>query len=258
MENNNFYKTIKSTVYLLVFVVIMGCDSENAIDCFQKTGSIISSEISLESFSKITVFDGISLEISQGDTQKVTIETGENLLNDIDFSVEDGRLSITNNNGCNLLRSYGTTKVFITAPAISEIRSSTGLPIVSKGILKYGSLSLLSESFGVPEADTTSGSFILEIENTQVSIVSNGVAYFELKGTTSKLNINIASGDSRVDAHLLEADEVSVNHRGSNDLLVNPKNKISGTISSTGDVLSYGNPNTIEVQELFKGKLILK
>ena len=63
-------------------------------------------------FSKITVFEKISLIIKQGETQKVEIETGEYLLNDIAAEVQDDRLILRNGNGCNFFREYGLTKVY--------------------------------------------------------------------------------------------------------------------------------------------------
>ena len=68
----------------------------------------------------------------------------------------------------------------------------------------------------------------------------------------------VAAGDSRTEASELQAQSVTVNHRGSNDILVNPVQSISGTIRGTGDVISYNRPETITVEELYKGELIFR
>ena len=47
------------------------------------------------SFNKITVFSRVELIIKQEATQKVIVETGEYLLNDIEVKVENNRLLIT-------------------------------------------------------------------------------------------------------------------------------------------------------------------
>jgi hypothetical protein len=39
-------------------------------------------------------------------------------------------------------------------------------------------------------------------------------------------------------------------------MLVNPQNKIEGTIFSIGDVISFNVPKIINVKELFTGHLI--
>lgn len=238
--------------------IFISCNSENAGDCFQKAGKIVREEVSMPDFSKITVFENVGLVIKQGEVQKVEIETGEFLRNDVTAIVEEGRLVLRNENSCNYVRDYGLTKVYVTSPNVSEIRSSTGLLIESDGILTFPSLNLLSESFSNPNADTTDGHFNLELENNSVSIVSNGLAYFQLKGSTGRLAVNLAAGDSRIEAEGLMAERISINHRASNDVLVNPQQAINGIIRGTGDVISYNRPSEVEVEELYRGKLIFK
>ncbi|MEH6514999.1 MAG: DUF2807 domain-containing protein, partial [Maribacter arcticus] len=141
-------------------------------------------------------------------------------------------------------------------PNLTEIRSSTGFPIRSEGVLSFDRLNLLSESFSNPEAETTDGEFNLDLDVTSLSITVNGIAYFNLRGNVENLNINIAAGDSRIEAEELVAQNVNINHRGSNDVLIKPQLKISGVLRGTGDVLSYTRPAEIDVQELYNGRLI--
>lgn len=245
------------TLFVIVLSVIStSCNSENASDCFQDTGEIGKGEVAVPEFSKITVFENVALVVKQGPTQKVEIETGENLRNEVDAVVKDGRLILTDTNDCNYVREYGTTVVYVTTPNLTEIRSSTGFPIQSDGVLNYENLSLLSESFSSPEAETTDGEFNLNLEVTSLSITVNGIAYFKLKGTTENLEIIIAAGDSRIEAEELVAQKVNLNHRGSNDILVNPQVRLSGVLRGTGDVLSYTRPTEVEVDQVYNGRLI--
>ncbi|MFX0557444.1 head GIN domain-containing protein [Maribacter sp. CXY002] len=237
---------------------LLGCNSENASDCFQNSGVLVREEISLPTFTKITVFEKVVLVLKQGDSQKVEIETGEFLINEVSAEVEGDRLILRNENGCNLFRDYGVTTVYITSPNINEIRSSTGFPIKSESVLSYPQLSLYSESFTVPESETTDGEFDLEVNASNISITVNGIAYFKLKGAVENLNINIAAGDSRIEAQNLIAENINLNHRGTNDILVNPQTSITGVIRGTGDVISLNRPGTINVEELFTGRLIFQ
>ena len=239
-------------------LLLTSCNGDNTPDCFQNAGNIVQKEVSLPQFSKITVFEKIELVLKQGDHQKVTIETGEFLIDEVSVKVEGDRLLLYNQNGCNLFREYGITKVYVTAPNLSEIRSSTGRPIWSEGLLQYPDLSLLSESFAEPEAETTDGSFDLQLDAQTITITTNGIAYFKLGGTVENLQIAVAAGDSRIEAENLSAANVSINHRGSNDILVNPQESLSGVIRGTGDVISHTRPSNIEVEELFSGRLIFK
>ena len=124
--------------------------------------------------------------------------------------------------------------------------------------MNYPSLSLLSESYGEPEAETTDGEFYIEVNNTSVNIVSNGIAFFNVSGITENLNVVFAAGDSRLHAESLFAKKITINHRGTNDMLVNPQESLTGKIVGTGDVISYATPVNVEVEQLYKGKLIYR
>jgi len=146
----------------------------------------------------------------------------------------------------------------VTSPNITEIRSSTGLPISSDGVLDYPNVSLISESYTNPETATTDGSFDLELNSATVNIVVNGIAFFKLRGNTNNFNVTVAAGDSRIEAEELVANSVSINHRGTNDVYVNPQQRITGVIRGTGDVICVYRPAEIDVQELYNGKLIFQ
>jgi len=253
-----FIQKIKMFCILGGLGALAACNSENAPDCFQSAGDLRRLEVQLPTFTNITVFENLNLVLKQGDEQKVELESGEFLLNDISAQVEGDRLVLRNENGCNLFRDYGLSTVYVTAPNIEEVRSSTGLLISSDGALNYPNLALISESFTEPEAETTDGSFDLELANERVSIVVNGIAYFQLRGVTENLVITIAAGDSRIEAEDLRATNVSLNHRGTNDILTNPQGQISGVIRGYGDVISFNRPETVEVEELFEGRLIFR
>lgn len=247
-----------SPILVLCSILILGCNSENAPDCLQNAGDIIREEVTLPNFSKITVFENINMVIKQGDIQKVEIETGEFLQEEVTATLEGDRLLLRNENGCNFFREYGLTTVYVTSPNISEIRSSTGFPIRSDGILAYPSLTLLSESFVNPETETTDGEFDLEVDSENVSVATNGIAYFRLRGAVQNLNLNIAAGDSRIEAENLIAENIALNHRGSNDMLINPQLSLTGVIRGTGDVISFNRPTEVAMEEIFNGRLIFQ
>lgn len=247
---------MKKGILAYCFLLLVACNGDKVPDCFQNAGDLVREAIELPEFTRITVFENVSLVLKQGTDQLVEIETGEFLKNEVSANVEGDRLILRNENECNFVRDYGLTTIYITSPNIEEIRSSTGLLISSDGILNYPNLSLLSESFSEPEAETTDGSFDLEINSDSVSVLVNGIAYFQLRGNTNTLDIFIAAGDPRIEAKDLVAQNVSINHRGSNDVFVNPQQRISGVIRGYGDVISSNRPPEIEVEELFNGRLI--
>lgn len=262
LTKGNGYRAANRVGCLLLcwvsLVFLMACNTENAPDCLQNAGDIARKEIIVPDFTKITVFEKIELILIEGDAQKVELETGEYLFEEVRLDVEDGRLLLRNDNGCNLFRDYGLTKVYVTSPNITEVRSSTGLTVRSEGVLGYPTFSLISESFINPESETTDGEFDLDLNMQSLNLVVNGIAYFQLRGAVENFSIVVAAGDSRVEAENLIAQNVVINHRGTNDVLVNPQTKLSGVIRGTGDVLSFHRPDEVNVEILYKGRLIFR
>ncbi len=253
-----WYPALKKMLLVVVTVIFFGCNSDKAPDCLQNAGNLVRGEVSVPDFTKITVFENVSLVLKQGDVQKVEVATGEFLRDEVTATVEGDRLLLRDTNDCNYFRNYGLTTVYITSPNIEEIRSSSGWAVTSEGVLAYERLTLISESFNNPESETTDGEFDLEVDSQIVSVVVNGIAYFKLKGNTGNLNLTIAAGDSRIEAESLIAQRVNLNHRGSNDMFVNPIRAISGTIRGSGDVVSFNRPDSVAVEELYMGRLVFR
>lgn len=247
-------KTPVRTLFF-AFLLLAGC-GKNAPDCLQSSGDIVQEELALPAFEKITVFENIRLVLRYGTEQRVVLETGKNLRPDVTALVEEGTLELRDQNNCNFFRAYGRTTFYVTTPDLQVLRSSTGWPVESEGVLPFTALSLVSESFNDPEAATTDGSFDLELDTDRLSVVANGIAYFRLRGQTESLSITVAAGDARIEAEELLAGTVQLNHRGSNEILVNPTRRIEGVIRGYGDVLSFNRPQEVAVEETFRGRLI--
>lgn len=236
---------------------MIACNSEDAGDCFQTTGAIIQQEVLLSNFNKILVNRDIELIVKEGPEQKVIIETGKNLLNDVEAVVADGRLTLTDNNSCNYVRGYGITKVYVTSPNITEIRSSTQYDVRSDGFLTYSDLTILSEDFNAPDSFTI-GNFYLQLNNNAFNVVFNNISNCYIYGNTNNLNITFASGGSRFEGENLIAQNVSLWNRSSNDMILNPQQSINGLISGTGNVICVNQPPIVNVEERYKGRLIFK
>lgn len=248
---------MKKIIYICCFLVLGSCDSEKSNDCFQKAGTIVQKEVEVPSFQKIVVHERIELIITQGNTQKVVIESGKNLLPEISVEVIDNELILTNNNNCNFVRPYDLTKVYITAPILTAIRNASEQPVSSNGVLTYPSIYL--ESLGEKKEFLSVGDWHLTIENENITVFGNGLAVFYLQGKTNKLNITFSDGDTRFEGSNLKAKNISVYQVSSNDMLVYPIESLKGTIHSTGNVISYNKPPIVMVDVLNNyGKLIFK
>ncbi|MFB9053440.1 head GIN domain-containing protein [Formosa undariae] len=245
---------MKNILALLIVLCVCSCDSESANDCFQTTGTSISRTIDIDAFDKILVNRNIELTLIQGPELKAVIETGENLINDVEVKVVNGELQLTDNNTCNLFRDYDPTKITITAPTFYQIRSSTQFDIKSEGFLTLEKLILLSEDYNNPEGFTV-GDFRLQLDVEELEVVSNNISVFYISGTTNKLSVGFYAGGGRFEGANLIANSVTIFHRGSNDMIVNPQESLTGELVSTGDLISKNRPETIGVDAKFKGQL---
>jgi len=248
---------MKKLLYiLLVLTITSGCDSEDAPDCFKTAGSIIQEEMTLPSFDKILIYEGVELLIKEGATQQVILESGTNLIENVIVEVANNQLIVKDNNNCNLVRDYGLTKIIVTSPNIVEIRNSSEQAVRSEGTLTYPTLRLLSEDH--QSSFLNIGDFYIKIENTNLSITANGISNFYINGQTTNLNVGFFAGDSRFEGKNLMATNVNITHKSSNDMLVNPQNKIEGNIFSLGDVRAFNQPAIVDVTEHYHGRLIFE
>ena len=246
-------------IFLLV-ILFSGCNSENAWDCFQSTGDIVEQEYDLDAFKKIIVWDRVHLYVSDGPEQKVVVQTGSNLLNEIRVRVEDSILKVSDRNSCNYTRGYDVTKVFVTYNRDSlEIRNSSGLPVDGIGPIRFKKLVLVSEDRSQEDAFHIDGDFRFNnLDVVQLGVEANGLSKFYLKGKTNTAHIGFFNGDCRFEGAELEANYVYLFHRSTNDMIINPKFLIQGTITSLGDVISVNHPAQVNVEELYTGKLIFE
>lgn len=244
---------MKKIIYLLVFLVF-ACNSEDANDCFQTSGSIIQQEVDVVDFERILVNRDIELIITEAPEYKVTIETGENLINDVKAEVVGDRLVLTDDNTCNYVRDYGITKIYVEAPNLTEIRTSSQYEISSNGVITYPSLTLFSEDFN-EASDFTVGDFRLSINSENLRITSNNISSFYIDGEVETLFVGFFSGSGRFEGENLIAQNVEVNHRGSNDMVVNPQASLTGILRGTGNVISVNEPPIVEVERVYTGQL---
>lgn len=243
---------MKFYIYLIFSILILGC-SEEGPDCFRKQGNQTTQQIDVENFSKINVSDGIELIVSESDDQIIRLTAGENLINDIEFKVVDGELFIQDLNGCEILRNTSIAKVHISTPVLEKIYSSSQFSIRSEGVLHFPDLTLDS---GIIVEDSPASVFEIEVENESITINDNISSVFKIKGNTNLLTVNFWGSNGRLEAENLHAREILVFQRSTNDMIVFPVDKISGTIYSTGNLVLKNVPPIVEIQQLYTGHVV--
>ncbi|MCX2838042.1 DUF2807 domain-containing protein [Salinimicrobium sp. MT39] len=252
---------LKKSLPILPFLslmLFMACNTEDAPDCFQTAGSMIEKEFQVEPFEELIVYEDIELFIEQGEEHKVVVQTGENLMNEISAEVIDGRLILRNGNGCNFVRDYNLTSIYVTVPNLTWLQNAGNRMIRSVGELHFPDIWLRSLNQEDAKGVYTVGDFDLHLVSDYVRVTGDDFSNFFLRGETNYLNLYIANGDGRVEAQELTAGTIEIQHRGTNKLFVNPQQVLKGEIRSTGDVISVNRPPVVEIESFYTGKLIFK
>lgn len=249
-------RNLPLSLAMSLLIILTSCNSEDATDCLQTDGEAITRSITLPEFTRVRIDNDVSIEITQGDTQSITVETRANLWNDLAFKVEDDTFIAQNNNDCNLLREFKQTTVKLTIPNLVFIKNNSIGEVRSSGTLNFPVLRLESvTTIGLPSVNK-SGDFILDIDCDSFFVLANGNSDFYITGNSQEATINFSDEFPLFDGGELIVQDLIIRHAGAAPMIVNPQNSITGEIRATGDVIARTEPPIEDVVELFTGRLI--
>lgn len=240
---------MKRLIVILSLFFLISCDENQLLE---SSGAIISKEITVSTFDKINISEGIELHITDEAETKVEIIAGENIINKVTFSVIDNQLFIDAKSATKTFQSYEPVKIYISVDDLDTIYSSSQFNVYSENILNFNNFHLQSGLF----EDTASGEFHLQVDCNSLIVEDNRASFYKISGTVTDLSVAFYNGDERFEGANLIAQTVYVFQRSSNDIIVNPQQKISGIINSTGNVVLKNNPSIVDVQVLYQGQLI--
>ena len=245
----------KFSLLIVLFLALTACEKPS--DCFESSGPTITKEVAVQPFKKIKVYRGIEVVITEGSEYKVEIVAGSNFIDNVEVRQNGDQLIFKDDVSCNWVRAYGNTKILVTTPTLEEVYSKTDRNISSNGVLTFPYISFVAmDKDGDGESGVGTGDFILNVNNDYLNIANNNVSRFYLSGQTNTANFNFYFGDGRIEAQNLTAQNIIVYHRGSNDMVVNPIQSISGTMNSTGNIILKNVPPIVQVEELYQGRVI--
>lgn len=251
-------RTQPLVLLLLLILSLASCNSEDATDCLQTDGDRITRSISLPEFTALRIDNDISIEITQGDTQEITIETRANLWSDLAFFIENGTFIARNNNNCNLFRDAKQTTVKLTTPNLSFIKNNSIGEVRSVGTLNFPLLILESiTTVGLEDVNKT-GDFFLNLNCDDFRVIANGNSDFFISGNAVNASINFSDEFPLFQGGDFLIQDLSVRHVGAAPIIVNPRNSITGQIRATGDIIARFEPPIVDVEEFFTGTLIFE
>lgn len=186
-------------------------------------------------FDAITVSGGIDLYITQGITQRVTIETTADRQGDIVAEVRNGMLRIYNDSHFKWSFGRTTMKARITVPNLASIHASGGSDVYNNGYLKFDNLRL----------QASGGSDMkLDINGARLTCNASGGADLKLSGKVSYLEVEVSGGSDFI-AYDLKAIKAKINASGGSDAKVSVSGELDASANGGADIFYRGNPTRV-------------
>lgn len=194
------------------------------------SGNLKSETRSINGFTGISLSLPAYVEVRQGNTESITIETDDNLLPLIETVVEDGKLKIRALERNTNLKTKNM-KITVNAKTIDSL-SVAGSGDIRSDALKVGNLKVSIAGSGDIHLKA------LDSDALKVSISGSGD--FSAGGKSNSVEASIA-GSGDVKAEKLLANTVKVSIAGSGSAAFWAKESLKSSIAGSGDVTYYGD-----------------
>ncbi len=182
-------------------------------------------EINIAGFFNVTLVSG-----SEGN---LTLEGESNLLEYVETTVNNGRLTIKVENKQNLKTSWGNDiKITVPFRDLDEVSLSGSGEILSDDIVK-------ADDFRVSVSG--SGDVDLKVEARMTESRVTGSGDLILKGFTRDHNVKV-TGSGDIEAGRFKADNVDAQVTGSGDIRVSCERELRARVTGSGDIEYVGNP----------------
>ncbi len=204
-------------------------------------GEVVTKEISLnESFTEIKGESGWNIQLIKSSENKIVLNTNENLVEQLDYHINNNRLTLGSKNNIN----SGTREITLYyTENLVLVKSSSGSRIDSEEIFEQEEITV----------DASSGSSInLNLKTKKTTVDVSSGAKIELKGTSIYFNGDASSG-GRINAKDLKTKECIVDASSGGNIDIHNEGSIKADVSSGGDIDYYGKPEKVSTKESISG-----
>lgn len=198
------------------------------------SGNVISQTRDVSGFNQIFFNGNGNVFISQGESESLTIEGEDSILELVTTLVIDKALRIDykKSNAAHLISSSPLVNVYIQVKDIQEIRLSGSGTISTSTPLK---------TFHLKMSISGSGNGTIDVIGHKLVTILSGSSNFTVKGTVENQDIWI-SGSGIYQAGELSSKVANINITGSGEVSVNVQDDMDIHISGAGTVIYRGTP----------------
>jgi hypothetical protein len=216
----------------VVFLVLSLCLFSS---CRVKTGSgnIVSVNRSESGFHGVNAGGNFKVHLKQGPDYKVTLRADDNIIEDIETDVRNGKLYVNYENNVSLRNV--TMEVFVESPALRYISASAGAVIDGEGLIK--------EDNKIEVHGSSAGKVTVNVDAPNVDAHASSGSNLHLLGRTKNVDAQSSSGAS-LDADELLAENVKADASSGASIQVYGSVKVNAEASS-GASVNYRGSGTV-------------
>jgi hypothetical protein len=123
-------------IYFLLIGCLSSCDKDHLLDCLKSSGTISSETRAVADFNRIDVYNNPEVILTQDTVNSITVEAGHHIISGITTEINNGILTIRNENKCNWVRSYSKTiAVYVHVKKLDFIHHHGSSTVSSTNIL---------------------------------------------------------------------------------------------------------------------------
>jgi len=233
-------KTLQLTFLMVLALLLSSCTMNFGT---KGNGHLVTQDRNItDDFTGIISSAGIDVFLTQGDQNKVVVETDENLQEYIETSVRNGTLRIETSKN---IRWAKARKVYVTYKELDNIEATSGSNIQGNSVIKSQNLFLKASSGAEIE---------VEVFSQDLNLNASSGSEMKISGKSSSLTVQASSG-SEIDAKRLAVINCIAKASSGAEIEVNVKEKIDAKASSGGEINYYGNPTFANAQKSSSGSV---
>ncbi len=211
-------------------------------DCTQASGAIVRQDVSISPFDRLYLYVPAQLVISKDSVSRMRVEGPENIIEELNTSVNGLNLSIGKNN---CFKGQSDLRIYLSTVALKYVSLQGSGEISGEGV------------FASPlfEANIDgSGTLRFNLEVDQVDVSINGSGNLILSGSATQQCYH-CDGSGNFLSFDLTGERADVNLDGSGNCEVNVSDYLKVRIRGSGNVFYRGNP-AIDSEISGSGKVI--
>ena len=225
-------------VGLILLGILMAVGVSAEVKKIKGTGYLVVHDRQADQpFTRVSVQQSITLYVSQGKTEGITVEADDNIIPYIKTEIKNGQLNIFLDPEV-IVRGYTAMNVSVSMPIITDINVAAAGRLEGSSPFTVNKLEIVASG---------AGSVKLVVKGSEVDVEASGAARLELKGEVEQFDLE--TWELRVkncDAEISGAAKAEVSISG----------QLEAEISSAGILIYDGTPRITKQNVTGRGTLV--